>query len=410
MKKIILIIAVALIFIVVFIIGCAQQQETTTEKPTASEPPKVKGTEPTITEPSEIPQPTVQEKEESPLEEEKPKQEKTKETLPKNPLNVPRVNTAADMKIADGIEEKDWEGISEEESVPALCYLGAFGMLVIFDDPGLDISDVIAYSGVGSYAKSDSKIGLSNGYKEKSVILAAKNLDYDYVVGVKSGGNANSFMADFTSSASKVIYTKNEEEALNKLKEIIDSGKPVEVHLDIYYVRDIFGKSSNFWISGWNKMHASHFMVVTGYDTNYVYINDPTEPNLNIKNMKTPIKDFLGAWENGANPQIMGARLGPYWMLYINKKGIKKSVKDIVAWNKEISQNAASQIRGASGGDNGELGVGRREFGKFLENNGYKDASKLYQETADIYFTDPEDSQSYKEISEKEEQARALLE
>lgn len=59
MKRIILI-----LLLLIFIVGCAQEQEPTIEKPTTSESPEVETTEP-IAEPSEIQQPTDQEKEES---------------------------------------------------------------------------------------------------------------------------------------------------------------------------------------------------------------------------------------------------------------------------------------------------------------------------------------------------------
>ncbi len=330
-------------------------------------------------------------------------EEKVSEPPITNPLDVPRVNSAAHLTLVEN------EKIVEEEDTPALCYLGAFAMLVLFDNPSLDFADVATYSGIGSAASYDSRTGLINKYKEKSIILAAQNFGYDYVLGVKSGGKANSHLASFTPSASEVKYFKDEEEAFSRLKQIIDSGKPVEVHLDVYYVIDDFRKISDMWVRAWDKGHWSHFMTVTGYDDNYVYINDPTDPDLNIKNMKTPVKNFLEAWKNG-DKIIGGAQLGPYWMLYINKKGNKKSVSDIISWNKEASTNAASSIRSARSGDNSELGVGRKEFGKFLERNGYNDAGKLYKEAADIYLEDPEDYVLYKEIAQKEEEARGLLE
>lgn len=413
---------VIVLFLLIFIIGCAKEIETPTKTPeekiTCEEYCKqqphvmcvghweISGEYPNcnckfVCETEEIEEEKIQQTEEQPVEE-----EPLKSTIT-NPLNVPRVNSAAHFILKDDDEfEYEIEEIGEEDS-PALCYLGAFAMLVLFDNADLDFADVVAYSGIGSAASYDSRTGLMNKYKEKSIILATENLGYEYVLGVKAGGVADSYMANFRASASNVKYFKNEDEAFNHLKQIIDSGKPVEVHFDVYYVIDDFRKISNMWVRGWEKGHWSHFMTVTGYDDTYVYINDPTDPDLSIKNMKTPLKNFLEAWKNGN--KVSGAQLGPYWMVYINKIKDKKSIKEIINWNKEVSSNAVSSIMSARSGDNGELGVGRKEFGKFLERNNYKEAAKLYQEAADIYFTDPEDSSSYKTIAQKEEEARNLL-
>jgi len=383
-KKIIL----ALI-LVVLIAGCAKQ-EVVTEEPV---------TEPQLeeTQQESVPEETPEE-----IPEEKPVEETSKPAIT-NPLNVPRVNTAAHIVL-----EEDDDGPMEEEDQPGLCYLGSFAMLALFDDLSLDLADVIAYSGVGSIADYDSRMGLNNAYKERSIITASQNLGYSYIVGAKSGGKINSFMADFKSSASEVKNFKNEEEAFNHLKQIIDSGKPVEVHLDAYYIVDDFRKSSKFWVTDQKKEHFSHFMVVTGYDSNNVYINDPTDPNMNVKNMKATKANFFKAWENG--DKTPGAQVGPYWMFYLKEKKSKKSIKEIMSWNKEISQNAANAIRNANSADMlGELAVGRQQFAKFLERNNYKEAAKLYKEAADIYITDPEDFTIVKGVAEKEEEARNLL-
>lgn len=383
MKKIILI-----LILLIFVTGCAQTKESPAiqnEQPQEETAPvqEKPAQEPIMEQAAEQKQETIQE----PL----------KETKLTNPLDVPRVNTAAPIILYPG---------AEVEHVPALCYLGAFAMIAIYDNPSLDISDIIAYSGVGSNANTDIE-GIGNGFREKAIINAAENLGYDYFLAAKSGGLFDSMMARFKSSAAEVKSFKDEEEALSYIKSVIDSGKPVEVHLDTYYVIDDFRKISESWRRDWDKGHYSHFMVVTGYDNENVYINDPTDSDLTIKDIKVPVNNFLDAWENG--DKVMGAQLGPYWMLYIKGKEKGKSTKEIIEWNYEISANAASKIKAAKKGSNGELGVGRKQFGIFLERNNYKEAGKLYKEAAEIYLKDPEDSASYKEIADKEEQARGLL-
>jgi len=340
-------------------------------------------------------------------------------------LNIPRVFTGEVLK------EK------ETEEGPGLCYLGAFAMLALFDDPDLDFTEIVAYSGIGVTAKNIVPfIGLTNDFKGNSIITGAENLGYNFGLGLLSGGKDSishlpplpppppgtsppppppppppagsepPTQFNFKESAKEVKYFSNKEEATRYLKSIISSDKPVLVHLDLYYVTDDFAKVSPSW--AWEKFHASHFMTVTGYDENYIYINDPTDSDLAIKNMPASHKNFLEAWENGANPQVKGHQLGPYWMLYLKDKAGRKSIKEIIAWNKEISKNTAFEIEKALNYEMiGEMTVGRLEFAKFLERNSYQNAANLYREAGNLYLEKPRIDVSL--ISGKEEEARNSL-
>ena len=104
-----------------------------------------------------------------------------------------------------------------------------------------------------------------------------------------------------------------------------------------------------------------------------------------------------------------GHKLGPYWMLYLKDKAKRKSIKEIVAWNKEISENTALEIRGARNYFFiGEMAVGRLEFAKFLERNGYQNAANLYREAGDLYLKNPT-TDELSLIADKEEEARNSL-
>ncbi len=337
-------------------------------------------------------------------------------------LNVPRVFAGEVLK------EK------ETEEAPGLCYLGAFATLALFNDPDLDFTEIVAYSGIGVTAKNIVPfVGLTNDFLGNSIITAAENLGYNFGLGLLSGGKDSindlppsrpligwlkpppppppagsepPTQFSFKESAKEVEYFSNEEEATRYLKSIISSGKPVLVHLDFYYVTDDFAKISPSWVR--EKFHASHFMIVTGYDENYVYINDSTDPDSAIKNMPTSYKSFLEAWKNGANPKMEGHKLGPYWMLYLKDKAKRKSIKEIIAWNKEISKNTAFEIREALNYFFiGEMAVGRLEFTKFLERNGYQNAANLYREAGNLYLKKPTVDVSL--IADKEEEARNSL-
>jgi len=75
--------------------------------------------------------------------EEEPSLEEKEKVIPQAyQLNVPRVFTGEVLK------EK------ETEEGPGLCYLGAFAMLALFDDPDLDFTEIVAYSGIGVTAKN----------------------------------------------------------------------------------------------------------------------------------------------------------------------------------------------------------------------------------------------------------------
>ncbi len=319
-----------------------------------------------------------------------------------NALEVPRVYSGASMVSI-------YQGESIIEETPALCYLGAFAMLVMYDDQTLTFSDVVAYSGIGTHLEKDEYGLLTNGYKEESILNAADGLGYDYVLGIKNSGTANSYAALFTTNTSKLLSFSSVSEAIRQLEIVINSGRPIMVHLDSYYVKEEFAKTSEFWKNNVGDSHSSHFMVVTGYNESHVYINDPTEPNLSIKNVEVPIEIFKEAWYNGDKVEE-GAQLGPYWMLYLDwNTNNRTSVERILEWNYGISSGTYDQIQKSNKeGDFGELGVGRIEFGNFLIENGYEEVGQKYKEIGEMYLTTP-NLQEMATIADKEDEARDLL-
>lgn len=319
-----------------------------------------------------------------------------------NALDVPRVYSGASMVST-------YQGKPIIEETPALCYLGAFAMLVMYDDSNLTFSDVVAYSGIGTHLEKDEYGLLTNGYKEESILNAADGLGYDYVLGIKNTGTANSYAASFTSNTSKLISFSSVSEAIRQLEIVINSGRPIMVHLDSYYVKEEFAKTSEFWKNNVGDSHSSHFMVVTGYNESHVYINDPTDPNLSIKNMEIPVENFLEAWYNGDKVEE-GAQLGPYWMLYLDwNTNNRTSVERILEWNYGISSGTYDQIQKSNKeGDFGELGVGRIEFGNFLIENGYDEVGQKYKEIGEMYLTTP-NTQEMATIVDMEDEARDLL-
>ena len=342
-----------------------------------------------------------------PVEEKLPELEEVPESYK---LPVPVVNTTIVMP-----EYFEDEGEWEETFEGGLCYIASFGMIVLYNDSQLDFSDVIAYSGVGTTVNCGPQ-GIGIGYGMGGIINAADNLGYELALGIGDGGVVGH---DFESEEVEATFS-NQSEAFNYLASTIASDTPAMVHLDTYYVRDDLAKVTFKWAMN-DKAHTSHFMVVTGYDYNSgcVYLNDNSGYTAEEGvDMPTTIGHFLNAWENGANT-TWGAKLGPYWMLYIKGSSSRKSTAEIKSWNKEISESTASHIQDYASGSPivdsltylAELAVARKEFAAFLENTQNTEAASLYEEASELYQTMPSANDlaaTLNEIADLEEDAREL--
>jgi len=293
----------------------------------------------------------------------------------------------------------------------ALSYIGAFAMLVIHDDSNLDLADIVANSGIGSNAVYLKKVGLYNGFGERSIIEAADNLGFDIHLGLLENGLARSrrFEYDFENlTISKdITYFATSDEALNQLKLVISSGKPVEVHADAYYLENTFSEQSDFWKENKQGTHFGHFLVVSGYDNEKIYFEDSNEPT--GKPLSAPVSEFTEAWKHGARSGMTGAHLGPYWMISISNNGNRKSADKVIQWNKQTSLKAVNAIRSTRQlGEFSDLGVGRREFAKYLARNDYAESAELYTEASVSYLSNP-DKIVLQRIASNEQVARAKL-
>jgi len=291
----------------------------------------------------------------------------------------------------------------------ALSYIGAFAMLVINDDSSLDFADVMANSGIGSNAVYQKKIGLYNGFGARAIIEAADNLGYDIHLGLLENGLARSrrLEYDMENTSKAVKYFKDSDEALSQLKLVISSGKPVEIHADAYYLENTLAEQSTFWKENKQDAHFGHFLVVYGYDADNIYLKDPNDPK--EASLKAPLSEFLEAWKHGARSGMTGAHLGPYWMISISSNGNRKSASEVIAWNKQISLKAVNAIRSTKSiGDFSDLGVGRREFAKYLRRNTYDISADLYSDSSEMYLSNP-DKLILQRIAGYEQVARAKL-
>jgi|TARA_Y100000310_G_scaffold230088_1_gene232519 hypothetical protein len=292
----------------------------------------------------------------------------------------------------------------------ALSYIGAFAMLASYDDSSILFSDTIANSGVGAHAILDKRVGLYNGFKERSIIEAADNLGYYIYLGLRDKGLARSrrLEYDFEDSARQKTYFADGNEAMDNLKQVISSGKPVEVHLDAYILESTFAEQSDFWKENKVDTHFSHFFVITGYDTDNIYLLDPNDPE--GITLEAPDQDFQTAWEHGARGGMSGAHLGPFWMISIEEGGAKNNIGQVIGWNKLISPDASFAVRSTKQiADFGELGVGRREFAKYLKEHGSESAAEKYAELGEAYLRETITNVDLMRLSGNEQVARARL-
>ena len=187
---------------------------------------------------------------------------------------------------------------------PSLCYLGAFAKMAQYHINDISFSDIVAYSGMGASAycaetpEMRSPYMLLTKYGQSSMIQAAKNLNTEIGVGIKNGGtDSDRFPSNLSliDEASKIKYFTDEVEALEFIKYILSTEKPVMIYINLYYVRDEFAEQSEYW-QRMPKQQISHFITVTGYDDENIYINDPTDNTENGKDLALSTGNFVLAW------------------------------------------------------------------------------------------------------------------
>jgi len=308
----------------------------------------------------------------------------------------------------------------------SLCYLGSFSMLVKYQEPEIEFCDIVAASGIGTsagYVDDEESAFLGNGIGEACIILLSNNLNTSFTLGLKDGGNDSASyypsQLRFGSQAKKVIYFDDAEDSFAYLKSVVSSGNPVAVYVDCYYLYDDFALASDFWKNSMEKDHYDHYMVVTGYDKNNVYLNDPTDPTEAAANIPAKIENFMEAWEKVSE---IAQKLGPFWMIYLSDPVSQKPFNEIIGWNIDISKDAVSEIRKFAEKPNSlestcfllnELGRARTEFSNYLKKNGMAEPASLYQESGDIFseiaFNMSVTTEKLNMIINKESEAMQLL-
>ena len=279
-----------------------------------------------------------------------------------------------------------------------LCYLGSYAMLAKFNDSDINFTDVIANSGIATSALYVPQVNiLIDGFFLRSIGTAARNQGYDYyIAAVKGAMITDDFVAnDLPKDAKQILSVESEDEAFELLKRLVSSDIPVMVHLDAFFIKEpLIAHTSYMKHVFLFEDHVDHYMTVTGYDDGFVYLNDPTEKAEGMgEDIPVDISGFLSAWKNGDHPSFdEGARIGPYWMLFLGKRGTAKSASELIFWNKDIAAKAPGEIRKAANNPNisdllhcNQMYQARKEFGVFLKQNGYIEAGDMFAEASELF-------------------------
>ena len=299
-----------------------------------------------------------------------------------------------------GEKRLDVEKIYSGGEEPGLCYLGSYAMLAKYADNDIDFSYVIASSGLGASAVYIPEINLMmNGYSIGCIGNAAVNQGFEYYIVALEGATITDefFASNLAADATEIITLGNEAEAIDLLERVISAGIPVMVHLDITYIKEAMIANTSymqFVFAFAGEGHIDHYMTVSGYDGEFVYLNDPTEKVDGMgKDIPVAIADFLDAWENGNNIYLEpSSRIGPYWMLFLGQRGTPKTAEELIAWNYDIGASAIGEIRKAAEHPNinpmmhcNEMARARQELGLFFKANGYIESGELFIEISEIF-------------------------
>jgi hypothetical protein len=329
---------------------------------------------------------------------------------PSTPLEPPSPEPPppllAELNLVDEpLAEKrlDVELVYSGAAEPALCYLGSYAMLAKFADSGINFTDVVANSGMATSTLYVPQVNiLTEGLFLWGIGHAAINQGFDYYIAALEGARiTDDFMApDLPKKAEEVISLESEDELFVLLKRLISSDIPVEVHLDCNFIKDALTTHTSYWktILAYHETylnkHADHYFAVTGYDQDFVYLNDPTEKKAGMgKDIPVGIASFLEAWANGNHPSFeLGAGIGPYWMLFLGQRGTPKSADEVLSWNRSFAVDAPDEIRKAADNPNidsllhcSNMYRERQEFGAFLKQNGYQEAGDRFIEAGELF-------------------------
>jgi Butirosin biosynthesis protein H, N-terminal len=274
--------------------------------------------------------------------------------------------------------------VPPRKTVAGFCYLESFSMQIAYLDSSATAEEVFTFAGMGSDVPywSAGKSFLAFPGRDWTMMVhtrAIENYGAHFIVGHDVTGDDGDYMKG--GALARTTYS-GPVEALRYLKALIRSNRPVQVHIDLYYLPSLPKYRAT-------QPGASHFVIVNGYDENSIFITETYlgERDKNqFKNVRIPVEEFMEAWWNGGVPPLQGfwGTTGPYWMVFLieteNSQLDKMSVTEALDMQREFSaDNESTVIRyAASDFSNtpwGAIARMKKLFGDYLAANGYADAA-----------------------------------
>ena len=294
--------------------------------------------------------------------------------------------------------------VPPRRNVAGFCYLESYSMMLAYLDSSIDAPEVFASAGLGAPIICDTYIENRNlrpcaGFVAYLQIRSMKSYGLQWV-DVYAEDEFSEFLDDpyLEDASGKIAHLVEDNLALSYLKAVLHSGRPVQVHLDLYYLDNYNLKLQDF------PEGSSHFMVITGYDENNIYLSDTYAVESNkdeFKDMAVPTETFMDAWYHGGT--INEGDQGPYyWMLFfinIDNSDITRPVfTDVISVQKNLSEEIEEHFDlYISKIESGEydpsntpwlsLANIKQLFAEYLRNNGYNDAADAYDSLYSDYQT-----------------------
>jgi hypothetical protein len=263
-------------------------------------------------------------------------------------------------------------------------------------DPSATMEEIFSFSGLGgpltysSWAKAFSSSPPDN-WTWSLQARAMRAYGVQFVVGYSAG-----MSREYLKGAVGQVMHASADEALQNLKAALRSGRPVQVHIDLYYL------PSDFVSEPIQEPGASHFIIINGYDTDGVYTTGVEPDNFGIPidpseyvNVKIPREAFMKAWEEaGKINKGVFTYCAPYWMLFLKETDIseihKTSPEDVLSLHRSLAQNNGFVIeqnvqKDFSNTQWWKIAMAKNLFADYLRGRGFTLAADAYESLANDY-------------------------
>ena len=307
-----------------------------------------------------------------------------------------------------------------------VCYLASAAQLIRYHMPELTAAELMTRTGMATMLSLDylnfrdhtgqrirgwSLAPHKRIYDTRAKIFGGQSLDLYLLTGLSyaiaygrggGGGYTN------VKNADQVTLLNDQNDAITLLKQIIATGTPVQVHLDlshiVAYTQDYYPWHAS--ITG----PSSHFVVIHGYDDQYVYYtdNNPISGSADVDSdgqtdgvgVPVPWASFLSAWQATEDlPNDRYTLTGPWFMFYLLQEPQPLADEQVLGYlyddaydNSTILRACADELR--NGVDpNVTLGQNVRDlkgqmtphFTQYLEDISQTDAAQIFAQAQALW-------------------------